>query len=137
MIQILFFALVLASSFISLTDWRKGLFLMLLVGGLQDPVRKMMPGAPGYMVLAFVPIWLAICVNVLFSGRQVWLRFAIVAPSLISAIWFFEFALILAFGVLLYNYGLAPFLVGVIGALGYVFPHSCHCSGLSLRSNTS
>jgi len=121
-IQILFFALVIASTFISLTDWRKGLFLMIFVGALQDPIRKMMDGAPSYMVLAFVPIWLAICVNVLFSGRQVWLRFAIVAPSLISAIWFLEFALILAFGVLLYNYGFNAFLVGLIGAMGYVFP---------------
>jgi len=121
-IQTLFFVLVFASAFIALTDWRKGLFLMIVVGMLQDPVRKIMPDAPSYMVLAFVPVWLAICASALFSGRRVWEQFVYAVPSVVDSIRLFFFSLLLAFVVLISNYGLGAMAVGVIGLLGYLFP---------------
>jgi len=122
LIQILFLALVAASAFYALTDWRKGLLLMILVGMLQDPIRKLMPGAPGYMVLAFVPIWLAVCSAVLFSGNRAWSRFVRAVPSLVTGMHLVMFSLAVAFLVLLLNYGTSAGLVGAIGLLGYLLP---------------
>ena len=36
---------------ICLLDWRKGIFVCILVGFLQDPIRKMVPGQPVYFVV--------------------------------------------------------------------------------------
>lgn len=122
MIQLIFFAFVVVASLIALADWRKGLFLMIVAGLLQDPLRKLMPGVPGYMVLAFVPIWLAICATVLFSGLRAWARFITAQPQVANAIRFVGFSLGLALLVLLINYGLGALPVGVIGLIGYLFP---------------
>jgi hypothetical protein len=122
MLMFLFFTFVAASSFIALTDWRKGLFLLIVAGLLQDPIRKMIPGAPGYMVLSFVPIWLAICAAVLFSSRQAWARFLLAQPQVANAIRWVGFSLALALVVLLLNYGFGALPVGIIGLIGYLFP---------------
>jgi hypothetical protein len=121
-IQFLFFAFVGSAAFIALSDWRKGLFLLIVVGLLQDPIRKLMPGAPGYMVLVFVPIWLAICMAVLFSGRQFWSRFLAEQVGVANGVRFLGFSLAVAFMVLIVNYGSRALPVGVIGLLGYLFP---------------
>jgi len=122
MIQFLFLVFVGVASFIALSDWRKGLFLLIIAGLLQDPVRKLMPGAPGYMVLVFVPIWLAICITVLFSGAQAWSRFLIAQPKVANGVRLLGFSLVLAFLVLIINYGFGALPVGVIGLIGYLFP---------------
>ena len=49
MIETVFFLYIAVASFIALTDWRKGMLLMILVGVLQDPVRKVMTGTPGWI----------------------------------------------------------------------------------------
>lgn len=41
---ILFFGLL-----ICVADWRKGMFLCILIGFVQDPIRKLMPGEPLYI----------------------------------------------------------------------------------------
>jgi len=40
----------------TLADWKRGPFFMVLAVVLQDPVRKMTPGVPGWLVLSTIPI---------------------------------------------------------------------------------
>ena len=121
MIQLLFLTYVAISSAVAFSNWRLGIYLMLIAGMLQDPVRKLMPGAPGIMVLAFVPIFIALCAN-LFSRGSSWPRFLSANPWLAPKLSFFGLALMLAFVVLLVNYGLGVWKVAVIGLIGYAFP---------------
>ena len=40
-------------------NWRSGLLLCVVVGLLQDPVRKVTAGTPAYLTLTFLPICFA------------------------------------------------------------------------------
>lgn len=44
---------------VTLINWRLGCFLWLAAAILQDPIRKVTPGTPAYLTLAFLPIYLA------------------------------------------------------------------------------
>lgn len=122
MLQSIYFLYVAIASFIALGDWRRGLLLMILAGILQDPVRKVMPGVPAWMVLAFVPIWFALCFNLFFSGTRPVRSFLESYPRLEPKLLFFGFSLVLAFLVLIVKHGLGNLLVAVIGLIGYGFP---------------
>ena len=54
----LFELLVVAACLIALANWRWGVFAAIAVSFLQDPLRKVIPGAPANLVLAAAPIWL-------------------------------------------------------------------------------
>jgi hypothetical protein len=113
---------VAVSTLLALRNWRLGILLMLFAGALQDPVRKLMPGAPGWMVLAFTPVLLAVLANVFLGHPHTWQRFMRSIPSLRQSVAFFASALLLAFLVLLVNYGPGAWVVGTIGLMGYLFP---------------
>ncbi|HMP72044.1 MAG TPA: hypothetical protein PKE55_02165 [Kiritimatiellia bacterium] len=42
---------------IALYNWRWGIALAIGVALIQDPLRKLVPGAPGYLAMASVPVW--------------------------------------------------------------------------------
>jgi len=48
---------------VALFNWRRGIEAAILLSLLQDPVRKLVPGAPAWLVLAAVPVWLAVLVS--------------------------------------------------------------------------
>src|SRR5260370_4294129 len=58
-------ALVAVACLIALQNWRMGLLLCVVVGLLQDPIRKVTPGTPAYLVMAFVPVYAAMFVALL------------------------------------------------------------------------
>src|SRR5205085_2750504 len=70
MYSILLLTLVAAAVLVSLQNWRVGLLLCVLVGVLQDPVRKLTPDAPVYLTLAFAPVYVAMFVS-LWTSRPV------------------------------------------------------------------
>jgi hypothetical protein len=51
---------------VAIVDWRRGWLLVLACGVLQDPVRKLTPGAPVYVSFAVVGLYAVI----LFSARR-------------------------------------------------------------------
>jgi len=54
----LLFAILLALSCLrTLASWRMGIYLMIIVAAVQDPMRKMVPGTPSWMALATVPVF--------------------------------------------------------------------------------
>jgi len=69
----LLFGLVLFGCVIALVRWRWGIVLAILVGLLQDPFRKMIPGAPSYLVMASAPIWLMAMASAAFHNPS-WIR---------------------------------------------------------------
>ena len=60
MITIGFLAFVGLSATVALADWRRGWLLAIVVGVLQDPVRKLVPGAPVYLTFSIVGVYVAI-----------------------------------------------------------------------------
>lgn len=66
MITATFFALLAMSAAAALLDWRRGWFLVLLCGTLQDPARKMTPGSPVVMSLSVVVVYAVM----MFAGQE-------------------------------------------------------------------
>jgi len=122
MAPLIYFLFVALASLYAMRNWRFGFILLIFAGVLQDPVRKLMPDAPGFMVLAFTPIWLAICVRVFQPNFGPWRDCLRNFPPLHSRINFFLFTTFLAAGVLIFKHGLGAWVVGAIGGISYVFP---------------
>ncbi len=122
MTVVFYFIFVGISSLLALHNWRLGLLLMLFAGTLQDPVRKLMAGAPAWMVLAFAPILFAVLANVFLGKGRAWRRFTLSMPRLHRNIKFFTGALLLALLVLIFKHGPGAIFVGLIGLIGYLFP---------------
>ena len=122
MITALYLVLVGVSALLALSNWRLGILLMLFAGALQDPVRKMMPGAPGWMVLAFTPVLFAVFINLLLGPRNPWPALVASYPRLSKSLRMFVATLLLAGVVLLMNYGFGAWAVAAIGLIGYIFP---------------
>jgi len=78
----LFFGLVIFGCVMALVRWRWGIALAILVGLLQDPFRKMIPGAPSYLVMASAPIWLLSIVSAAFHNPSWIHRFLNTFPRL-------------------------------------------------------
>ncbi len=55
--------------------WRHACFVWILVAVVQDPIRKMLPGAPAILVLATVPVWSAIILFAFVHERTPWGNF--------------------------------------------------------------
>jgi len=61
-----FLVIVLFLVIVSFTNWRLGLFITLIAGFIQDPMRKILPGEPVYMV-----VFLGIFIAASFAGAKV------------------------------------------------------------------
>lgn len=72
----IFLAFVAASALASVRNWRLGPFLMIAVVMLQDPIRKITPGTPGYLAMACVPVWIGMLAGAVQSGdlTVAWVR---------------------------------------------------------------
>jgi hypothetical protein len=57
----------------ALANWRTALFSAVLIAAIQDPFRKLIPGAPGYLTLSTMVIFL-VGVVALASRRPGWLK---------------------------------------------------------------
>lgn len=87
--------------FVAVSNWRWGVLAAVVVGLLQDPLRKLIPGTPGFMAMASVPVWLAVFAAAIFQRslqlhpflnqfprlgqRILWFAGYLVLPALISA----------------------------------------------------
>lgn len=61
-------AIISAAAWVSLTNWRRGLFATILVGLLQDPLRKLVPNEPVYFVLLVGVVFGAAALGAMASG---------------------------------------------------------------------
>lgn len=60
MITILFAGFLVLSMAIAMTDWRRGWLMAIVCGVLQDPARKLTPGAPVVMTLSVILVYVVI-----------------------------------------------------------------------------
>ena len=63
------FILVAGACAVAVFRWRWGVFAAIVVGLLQDPLRKMVPGVPGYLAMCSVPVWITTLLMALASGE--------------------------------------------------------------------
>lgn len=94
MMLLAFGFLVAAATGAALFRWRWGLYGAVLVAVVQDPVRKLIPGTPGYLVLATVPVWGAMLIGALRAGDLSWRRFSADFPVVARAIGIYACALV-------------------------------------------
>jgi hypothetical protein len=52
---------------IAFANWRIGVVLWMIVAVLQDPIRKVTPGTPVYLTVAFLPVYVATFASLLLS----------------------------------------------------------------------
>lgn len=105
-------------SILAVLDWRKGVYLLIALGCLQDPIRKMVPGVPAVLVLATVPVWCAILIGAFTSTSSPWSRFSSSFPSLMKAIGWFLVSLVPA-AVISATYGTGSWKLTLVGLFSY------------------
>jgi hypothetical protein len=112
---------VLAATLIAFRHWRLGIALAILAGMVQDPLRKLAPGAPPIFVLASVPIWVAVYVSVLRGERGARGAIGQAHPRLAAAAGLFGASLLVP-AFLTLQYGVAGLQLALLGTFGYLSP---------------
>lgn len=114
----LFMGLVAISSLISLFNWRNGLFATIAIVVIQDPIRKITPGAPGTISLAPGIILIAIVLGLMLAQQSWWLKFKQTFPKVKNQLYLLFFALLPA-AVISATYGPGSWILTVFGAFSY------------------
>lgn len=70
---------------VSSWKWRWGPYLMVLIAVVQDPVRKMVPGSPGFLALSAASIWGSTVLGAILANDLNWRRFQQLYPALGTA----------------------------------------------------
>ncbi len=120
--------LILAACAVALRDWRKGVFAAVVVGLVQDPLRKLIPGAPGYYAMSTVPVWMTLFGAALASGAVRPAFFIFRFPRLGRALKIFGAYLIVP-AMLSASYGRNTWQVTALGALVYATTFGVLCCG--------
>jgi hypothetical protein len=118
---------VLAAVILVLTRWRAGIFLAIVFGALQDPIRKLTPDTPAIMAITSIPIWSASCL-IAFNRDRMWATFRKTWPRVASAMRLFLLSLIPA-TLIVFQYGLGAWRLATIGLFGYLMPMASLLAG--------
>jgi hypothetical protein len=114
----LFLFFIAVSCFVAVNNYRRGFYLLIVVGALQDPVRKMIPGVPSYLVLATAPVLIAMALKVFHEIPSAWSTFSSIYPRLAFGIKVFMLSL-LPGAVISATYGRGTWMVTLIGLFSY------------------
>lgn len=116
----LLIVLVLTGAFTAaaLFNWRLGLFLLIGLASVQDPLRKLMPGTPGWMALITAPVFLAAAFSSIVTSRGWWLEFARHCPRIAKALMLLAL-LSLPSAAISATYGEGSWMLTVLGAFSY------------------
>lgn len=60
-----------AATLSAMGNWRSGLIWLIVLSAVQDPLRKLVPGAPGNLLLIGFPVFLAIGLSLISTQRHV------------------------------------------------------------------
>ncbi len=85
--------LVFVAVVLSIGRWRLGMYGLVAVALLVDPLRKMAPGAPSYMMLATAPVWVCIAVGAWRGNDWLGREFRATHPALSRLIGIYLFTL--------------------------------------------
>lgn len=59
----------------ALAGWRTGILVMIALAAVQDPLRKLVPGTPGWLVLLTAPVFVAVVIGSASQRRGWWTDF--------------------------------------------------------------
>ena len=118
MILYAFLLLIAIGVLVAFGNWRRGIFFFILLGAIQDPVRKLIPGAPSYLVLATVPVLFATFFQAFASNPYFRREFRQYHPRPAAAIAAFVISLLPA-AVVSATYGPGSWQLTLIGMLSY------------------
>jgi len=118
----LYLAFLGVSCAIALADWRRGWMFVALCGVIQDPVRKLTPGASVAISFAVVGLYgvlvFAARIEILAHARDFARRF----PSLYTGVFAFLLLLIISAFNGLFTYGFDKWKVPVLSFITYAVP---------------
>jgi hypothetical protein len=74
MTEILILALVAVAAMVCMLDWRRGIYVVVLAGFLQDPIRKILPGEPVAFTLLAGALFGCCMVGAIAQGEKLGFR---------------------------------------------------------------
>mgnify|MGYP006291251047 CR=1 FL=1 len=107
-----------ASCVAAVLRWRVGPFLMVVVGFLQDPIRKITPGTPAYLLLPAACVWACTILGAIRAHDLSFQRFRIAYPRLSSTMMIFGFVLTPSV-ITSATYGPSSWQITVVGLFVY------------------
>ena len=113
-----FYGLVAVGVAIGVAQWRLALFVMALIAAVQDPLRKLVPGAPGYLVLATALVLMAAIIGLVSNYPPWWRGFGWYFPRIRLAMALFVLACIPA-ALISATYGPGSWLLTLLGVFSY------------------
>ncbi len=134
MILALFMIVLAAGAALTLSDWRKGMLFLIVVGFLQDPMRKVFPGHPVHLQVLVVAFLLLTFWSAFLRGRRFRLSLLCGGDRRLKQAWRW-FILLIVFQLLhtLIRYG-NPVLAG-LGLMTYLAPLAAIWFGVSYAHN--
>ncbi len=118
MVLYLMFGLSLMLALRAVADWRKGLLLMIFLAAVQDPLRKLVPGTPGWLVLITMPVFLAAVFVSMTRTRRWWGDFRKQFPSVAAGMMLLP-VLALPAAFISATYGEGSWKATLLGAFSY------------------
>lgn len=110
--------LILACVVLAFANWRWGIVAAVAVGLLQDPLRKLIPGAPPIMAMTSLPVWFAALLSAAHCGQLPAGRFLNSYPRL--GWWIHLFALYLLIpATISATWGAGTWKITLLGAFVY------------------
>jgi hypothetical protein len=111
--------IILGATAVAWRNWRQGIAAAILVGLIQDPLRKIMPGAPAMMTMASLPVWGVAVAAALLRSRHLIRQFLLNFPRLTTALQAFALYLLIA-AALSATYGAGSWMITLLGAALYL-----------------
>lgn len=121
---------------VSLSDWRKGLLVMLLIGVLQDVLRKLTPGIPSYYIVWSMAIYMGVFVTAILSRALPPLSTLFLGDRAVRTAWtLFGFVLVLHLANAFFRWGSVA--VPILGAIFYLGPPLAMLLGFAYMNSES
>lgn len=111
-------ALIAVACLLGASNWRHALFMMVLIAAMQDPLRKLIPGTPGYLVLASMPVLGVAIISMVLKRPRWWKEFGSDFPKVGKAVKIFGLACIPA-AIISATYGPGSWMLTILGAFSY------------------
>jgi len=122
MVLIPFLALLLLGCVIAFLDWRRGWYLAIVCGVLQDPVRKMTAGTPVVITMSIVLVYLFVLLSSHVTLRNALADLIRRFPPLYFAVSVFIVLLVVAAINGLITYGVAYWKAPALSFIIYMMP---------------
>ena len=112
---------VAASSLVALARWRAGIAAAIVIGVIQDPIRKLVPGAPPILAVSSAPVWIAAFLSAVIAHRPVLGRFVRAYP------WIARYGFLLVLTLIpaslsVLRFGAGSWKVVALGLFNYLAP---------------